>query len=44
MLDLRPLWIAGRFLTRFPFPDPGYVTPAEAGWAVPWYPFVGLLS
>ncbi|MBK5963194.1 adenosylcobinamide-GDP ribazoletransferase [Thiocystis minor] len=43
LLRLRPLWIAGRFLTRLPFPDPGCVTPAEAGWAVPWYPFVGLL-
>lgn len=42
-MTLRPLWIAGRFLTRLPFPDPGRITPAESGWAVPWYPFVGLL-
>lgn len=40
---LRPLWISGRFLTRLPFPDPGPVTAAELGRAVPWYPAVGLL-
>jgi adenosylcobinamide-GDP ribazoletransferase len=42
-MTLRPLWIAGRLLTRLPFPDPGLVAPAEAGWAVPWYPLIGLL-
>lgn len=40
---LRPLWIAGRFLSRLPFPDPGPVEPVETGRSVPWYPFVGLL-
>ncbi len=40
---LRPLWIAGRFLTRFPLPDPGVIEPAELGQAVPWYPWIGLL-
>jgi adenosylcobinamide-GDP ribazoletransferase len=40
---LRPLWIAGRFLTRYPFPDPGAVEPAELGRAVPWYPVIGLV-
>lgn len=40
---LRPLWIAGRFLTRYPFPDPGPCTARELGLAVPWYPVVGLL-
>lgn len=40
---LRPLWIAGRFLTRFPFPDPGPIEPAELGQAVPWYPMIGLV-
>ena len=40
---LRPLWIAGRLLSRFPFPDPGQVAPAELGRAVPWYPVIGLL-
>jgi adenosylcobinamide-GDP ribazoletransferase len=39
---LRPLWIAGRFLTRFPFPDPGEIAPVELGRAVPWYPLIGL--
>ncbi len=43
MRDLRPLWIAGRFLTRLPFPDSGLTAPAEAGRAVPWYPFIGLV-
>ena len=42
-MTLRPLWIAGRFLSRLPFPDPGPVTPEETGRSVPWYPFVGLL-
>jgi adenosylcobinamide-GDP ribazoletransferase len=41
-LTLAPLWIAGRFLTRFPFPDPGALNPADLGRAVPWYPAVGL--
>ena len=40
---LRPLWIAGRLLTRYPFPDPGAVTPAERGLALPWYPVIGLV-
>ncbi len=40
---LKPLWIAGRFLTRFPFPDPGPATPEELGQAVPWYPVIGLV-
>jgi adenosylcobinamide-GDP ribazoletransferase len=40
---LRPILIAGRFLTRFPFPDPGVIAPAELGRAVPWYPAVGLV-
>ncbi|WP_295584021.1 adenosylcobinamide-GDP ribazoletransferase [uncultured Lamprocystis sp.] len=40
---VRPLWIAGRFLTRFPLPDPGAIEPAELGQAVPWYPWIGLL-
>ena len=40
---LRPLWIAGRLLTRLPFPDPGVTPPAEQGRAAPWYPAVGLL-
>lgn len=39
----RPLWIAGRFLSRLPFPDPGPVEPVETGRSVPWYPLVGLL-
>ena len=42
-LDLRPFWIAGRFLTRLPFPDPGAIGPDELGRALPWYPVVGLL-
>lgn len=43
MTRLRPLWIAGRFLSRLPFPDPGETSPHETGCSVPWYPFVGLL-
>ncbi|EXJ14291.1 adenosylcobinamide-GDP ribazoletransferase [Imhoffiella purpurea] len=39
----RPLWIAGRLLTRLPFPDPGRETPAETGRSVVWYPLVGLI-
>ncbi|MGQ9659693.1 MAG: adenosylcobinamide-GDP ribazoletransferase [Thermochromatium sp.] len=42
MTRLRPLWIAGRFLSRLPFPDPGEVQPHETGRSVPWYPLVGL--
>lgn len=40
---LRPLWIAGRFLTRLPFPDPGTPQPLDKGRSVIWYPIVGLL-
>jgi len=40
---LRPLWIAGRFLTRLPFPDPGATTAVEVGQSVLWYPLTGLL-
>lgn len=42
-LSLRPLWIAGRFLSRLPFPDPGETSEADIGRSVPWYPVVGLL-
>jgi adenosylcobinamide-GDP ribazoletransferase len=42
-VDVRPLIIAGRFLTRLPLPDPLSVAPAEAGRAVPWFPLIGLL-
>ncbi|MBK1693705.1 adenosylcobinamide-GDP ribazoletransferase [Chromatium weissei] len=42
-MNLRPLWIAGRFLTRLPFPDHGVTTAAEVGQSVLWYPFIGLL-
>lgn len=42
-IDLRPLWIAGRFLTRLPFPDPGVVDDPVLGRALPWYPAIGLL-
>lgn len=40
---LRPLWVAGRLLTRFSFPDPGVIEPVEFGLAVPWYPLIGLV-
>jgi adenosylcobinamide-GDP ribazoletransferase len=40
---LRPLWIAGRFLSRLPFPDPASTTAAEIGHSVVWYPLIGLL-
>lgn len=40
---LRAFWIATRFLSRLPVPDPGPPTPEELGRAVPWYPAVGLL-
>jgi len=42
-MNLRPLWIAGRFLTRLPFPDHGVTTAVEVGQSVLWYPFTGLL-
>ncbi len=42
-MNLSPLWIAGRFLTRLPFPDPGPVGAADLGRAVPWYPAIGLV-
>lgn len=38
----RPPLIAGRFLTRYPLPDPGLWSAAELGRALPWYPVVGL--
>ncbi len=41
-MDLRAFWIAGRFLSRLPFPDPGPASPEETGRSVPWYPWVGL--
>jgi adenosylcobinamide-GDP ribazoletransferase len=37
------LWLAGRFLTRLPFPEIRVIEPRLAGQAVPWYPVVGLL-
>lgn len=42
-MTLRPLWIAGYLLSRFPVPALGSVEPSETGRSVPWYPFVGLL-
>ncbi len=42
-MDLHPLWIAGRFLTRLPFPEPPAVAPAQLGQAVAWYPLIGLV-
>ena len=42
-MNLTHLWIAGRFLTRYPFPDPGHLGAADLGRAVPWYPAIGLL-
>jgi len=42
-VDLRPLWLAGRFLTRLPFPPPPEIGPALFGRAVPWYPLIGLV-
>jgi len=42
-MSLRPLWIAGRLLTRLPFPDPGEASPTDTGHSVPWYPVVGLI-
>lgn len=43
MSALRPLYIAGRFLSRLPVPDPGPTQPSETGRSVPWYPIIGLL-
>jgi len=40
-VDLRPFWIAGRFLSRLPFPDPGVAEPVETGRSVLWYPLIG---
>jgi adenosylcobinamide-GDP ribazoletransferase len=40
---VRPALIAARFLTRYPFPDPGPFEPGDLGRALPWYPVVGLL-
>ncbi|QIK38058.1 adenosylcobinamide-GDP ribazoletransferase [Caldichromatium japonicum] len=42
-MKLRPIWIAGRFLSRLPFPDPGQTAADEIGRSVPWYPWVGLV-
>ncbi|NCC95150.1 MAG: adenosylcobinamide-GDP ribazoletransferase, partial [Opitutae bacterium] len=42
-MDLRPLWLAGRFLTRLPFPEPRGFTARQLGQAVCWYPLIGLL-
>lgn len=42
-MDLRPIWIAGRFLTRLPFPEPRQIDPWLMGLSVPWYPLIGLL-
>lgn len=39
----RSLLIAGRFLTRLPFPDPGQIGADDLGRAVPAYPLVGLI-
>ncbi len=40
---LRSVWIAGRFLSRLPFPDPGSTTAPEIGHSVVWYPLIGVL-
>lgn len=42
-MDLRPLWLAGRLLTRLPFPEPRIFEPRLLGLSVPWYPAVGVL-
>jgi len=39
----RALLIAGRFLTRLPFPDPGTLSGPDLGRSVAFYPLVGLL-
>jgi adenosylcobinamide-GDP ribazoletransferase len=40
-VDLRPLWLAGRLLTRLPFPEPREIEPRLLGMSVPWYPAIG---
>jgi adenosylcobinamide-GDP ribazoletransferase len=40
-VDLRPLWLAGRLLTRLPFPEPREIEPGLLGVSVPWYPAIG---
>jgi adenosylcobinamide-GDP ribazoletransferase len=42
-VDLRPLWLAGRLLTRLPFPEPRAFEPRLSGLSVPWYPWIGAL-
>ena len=42
-MTLRPLWIAGYLLSRFPLPTLDSVAPSERGRSVPWYPVIGLL-
>ncbi|WP_296805919.1 adenosylcobinamide-GDP ribazoletransferase [Thiocapsa sp.] len=42
-MDLRPLWLAGRLLTRLPFPEPSPFEPRLSGLSVPWYPAIGVL-
>jgi adenosylcobinamide-GDP ribazoletransferase len=42
-VDLRPLWLAGRLLTRLPFPEPREIEPGLSGLSVPWYPAIGVL-
>jgi adenosylcobinamide-GDP ribazoletransferase len=42
-VDLRPLWLAGRLLTRLPFPEPSPFEPRLSGLSVPWYPAIGVL-
>lgn len=42
-MDLRPLWLAGRLLSRLPFPEPREIEPGLLGLSVPWYPAIGLL-
>jgi adenosylcobinamide-GDP ribazoletransferase len=42
-VDLRSAWLAGRLLTRLPFPEPREIGPGLMGMSVPWYPAVGLL-
>jgi adenosylcobinamide-GDP ribazoletransferase len=39
----RALWIAGRFLTRLPFPDPGSLDAPGLARAVLAYPLIGLI-
>ena len=42
-MDLRPLWLAGRLLSRLPFPEPREIEPGLLGLSVPWYPAIGVL-